>query len=276
MEIEICGVKKIHIYIRSSGAKGFRKDDEMKNLRFLLMILIFALSTVSAYAENRMKIVYFNNYPPFSWMENGKMKGIFIDALTEAIQVQMGINVSHEGYPWARAQLMVKTNKADAFVTVPTDERRRYTKISDEPIITATFTLFAPKESKQIKELENVKTLSDLKGIRLINYLGSGWGKANLKDMHVTWKPTLNKVLFLLSKNRYEAFVDTSQVVRFNIKKLGYQDQIIEIPTILDTTSFNLCIGKKSPYAKIIPRFNETVKRMKIDGKLKKISDKYK
>ena len=100
------------------------------------------------------------------------MNGILIDVLTEAIQTQMGIQVSHEGYPWARAQMMVKLNKADAFVTVPTPERSSYTEISTEPVILATFTLFVSKKNKQIKALQTVKTLSDLTNFNLVHYIG--------------------------------------------------------------------------------------------------------
>ena len=93
--------------------------------------------------------------------------------------------------------------------------------------------------------------------------------------MIVYWTPTLDKALFLLAKNRYDIFIDTSQVVRFNVKKLGYQDQIVELPNIIDSASFNLCIGKKSPYVNILPKFNATIKAMRENGNLQEIYDKY-
>ena len=244
----------------------------MKNIFILLAIVLFS---TSAFAQSSMKLVYFNNYPPFSWVNNNQMNGILIDVLTEAIQNQMGIQVSHEGYPWARAQMMVKLNMADAFVTVPTPERRSYTEISTEPVILATFTLFVSKKNKQMKALQTVKTLSDLTNFNLVHYIGSGWAKKNLGSMIVYWTPTLDKALILLAKNRYDIFIDTSQVVRFNVKKLGYQDQIVELPNIIDTASFNLCIGKKSSYVNILPKFNATIKAMRKNGKLQEIYDKY-
>ncbi len=244
----------------------------MKKNFFLIIIFLFSMSSA---AQSAMKIVYFENYPPFSWKENNQMKGILIDVLTESIQNQMGIQISHKGYPWARAQMLVKDNKADAFVTVPTPERKKYTKASTEPVILVTFTLFIPKQSIQIDALKSVKTSSDLKNFNLIHYVGSGWAKQNLKNMNVYWVPTLDKVLYLLTRNNRNVFVDASQVVRYNIKRLGYQAQITELSQIIDSASFNLCIGNNSSYVNILPKFNTTIKTMKANGKLQEIYHKY-
>ncbi len=64
--------------------------------------------------------------------------------------------------------------------------------------------------------------------------------------------------------------------IRYNIKKLGYQDRIIELPNIIDSAPFRFCIGKKSTYVNILSKFDETIKEMKKDGKLQKIYDNYK
>ena len=94
--------------------------------------------------------------------------------------------------------------------------------------------------------------------------------------MNVSWSPKLDYVLAMLINGRFDIFVDTSQVVRFNIKKLNYQDQIVELPNIVDSAPFSLCIGKESPYVNILPEFDKTLKDMKKDGILQKIYDKYK
>lgn len=229
--------------------------------------MVIILFSTSAFTKNTMKLVYFDNYAPFSWEVNSKMKGILIDVITEAVEVEMGIQVSHEGYPWARAQKMVLINEADAFVTVPTPERRRFTEISTEPVISVDFSIFVSKENTNIETLNNVKTVSDLSGFRLVNYIGNGWAKHNLSNMDVFWVPTLTDVIHLLANNQYDAFVDVSQVVRFNLQRLGYQEEVIEFSNTIDSTSFNLCIGKKSPYLSILPKFNEIIRKMKKSGK---------
>lgn len=242
----------------------------------MLFLIAIALFSTSAFTQDPMKLVYFNDYPPFSLEVNHKMKGILIDVVTEAIQNQMGIQVSHEGYPWARAQKMVMINEADAFVTVPTPERRRYTEVSTEPAIPVTFTLFVSKENPKIEALSRVKTIADLSDFRMVNYIGDGWAKQNLGSMDVFWVPTLTDVIHLLANNQYDAFVDVSQVARFNVWRYGYKDQIVEFPNVLDHSSFNLCIGKKSPFVDILPKFDQTIRKMRKSGKLQEIYDRYK
>ena len=137
----------------------------------LLFAIIFLSYTVPAFAQGTMKIVYANNIPPFFWESDGQMHGILTDVLTESIQTRMGIPVTHRGYPWARAQKMVKDGDADAFATVPTPERRTYAEVSGEPVVVATFTLFVKAGSPKTEDLKNVRKTSDLKGFKIGHYL---------------------------------------------------------------------------------------------------------
>ena len=139
-------------------------------MKKLIFVMIFSLFSVPVFAQDTMKLVYFNNFPPFSWENNKQMEGILIDVLTEAIQTRMGVPASHKGYPWARAQEMVKEGKSDAFATVPTSERRTYTEVSGESAVVATFTLFVKTDSPKAGELKNVRKVSDLKGFKIGHY----------------------------------------------------------------------------------------------------------
>jgi polar amino acid transport system substrate-binding protein len=203
------------------------------------------------------------------------MQGILIDVLTEVLQKQMGINLSHQGYPWARAQQYVRNGDADAFATVPTPERRTYTVISTEPVITAEFTLFTYNGNPKLKQLQAVHTVEELGDFTLVHFIGSGWAKENLKRMNVTWVPTLQKSLFLLAEKKYDVFVDASQVIRFNVKDGGYNDKIVEVANSIDSKPFNLCIGKNSPYTGILPKFDKIIRRLKQEGTLQRIYDRY-
>jgi len=249
------------------------KDIFMKKLIF---VVIFLCYTAPVFAQDTMKIVYFNKFSPFSWENGGQMKGILIDVLTESIQTRMGIPVSHSGYPWARAQKMVKDGEADAFVTVPTPERIIYTDVSGEPVVVATFRIFIKTGSPKTRELKNVRKTSDLKDFKIGHYLGSGWAEKNLADMNLDLAPTLDITLKKLAAGRFDAFIDVSQVIRYRIRELGLKKQITELPNVIDSRTFNLCIGKKSPYSGILPKFDETLRNMREDGKLQEIYDKYK
>jgi polar amino acid transport system substrate-binding protein len=241
----------------------------------MLMIVLFP-GMLSA--QNTMNLVYFNNFPPLSWEdENKQMCGILADALTEAIQTRMKIQVSHKGYPWERAQQMVKRGEADAFITLPTPERRSYTEVSSETVLLVTFTLFVKSDSPKTESLKKVKTVADLKGFRIGSYIGSGWGKKNLINagMDVDLAGTMDLCLKKLIGGRFDVFTDVSQSVRYRIRELDLKDKIVELPNIIDSGEFQLCVGKKSPFVNILPKYDEIVREMRNDGTLQKIYDKY-
>ena len=248
-----------------------------KLLRFFFVLSIVVINyPLPSRAADEMKLVYFHNYPPFSWEnKNHEMEGILIDVLNEALRVRMGIPVIHAGYPWKRAQKYVRQGTADAFCTVPTSERRKYTEISTEPVIMPVFTLFAMAKNPRIEEIRTVRTIKGLKNFSLGHFLGAGWAKKNLAGLNVDWGSTLESTLKKLAHGRFDIHPGVSQVVRFEIGRLGLKDDIIEMPNVIDRKSFNLCVGKKSPYANILPRFDEMLRKMRKNGVLKKIYGKY-
>ena len=241
-------------------------------IKFIVMIACSLFFLPPLFAQDTMKMVYYNDFAPFSWEDSEKqMHGILIDVVNEVIEKQMGIHVSHKGYQWARAQKEVRDGEADAFITVPTSARRQYTKISTEPVIVGKVTIFTNKDNARIEELRKVRKLSDLKDFKLLDYLGNGWAKENFSDFNVDWYARVDDVLLKLAKGHGDIFVHSSQVANYMINKLGLKEQIIEIPVVLESIDFNLCIRNDSPYTSIITEFDEIIKKMRNDGRLQKI-----
>lgn len=226
--------------------------------------------------EQPMKLVYFENYPPFSWKnDEGEMEGILIDVLTEAIRTHIGIPVTHTGYPWKHAQMLVQEGRADAFCTIPTDERRAYTDVSQEPVIVATFKAFTRANHPDLERMNAINTIADLKGFRIGHFLGAGWAKRNLHELDVNWLSSLDADLLNVERGLLDIHPGASEVVLFTVKQLGLKDKIIELPAVLDSQSFNLCIGKQSPFVTMLPQFDETMIQMRADGTLQQIYDRY-
>ncbi len=204
------------------------------------------------------------------------MRGILIDVLTEALQNRMKISISHKGYPWARAQYMVKYGTSDAFTTIPTPERREYTKISDEAVLNAKIKIFVRIDNPKLEKVKNIKQIADLQNFTLGNFIGSGWAKKNLSKFSVDWARSLHLTLLKLKGKRFDLYVGSSFVTKHIIKSSGLEKEIIEIPQPLDSVLFKLCIGKKSSYINILPEFDQVIKKMREEGVLTKIYDKYK
>ena len=151
-----------------------------------------------------------------------------------------------------------------------------YTSISNESVVDVNISLFTYKNHNKLSEMMKIKSIADLRKFRLIDYYGNGWAKRKLVGLNISWVPTEEKALKLLAtKKRGDIFVQTS-FTQYHIKKLKLQKEIIKVPdVILETASFNLCIGKKSAYNNILPQFDQTIKQMRVDGTIQKIQDKY-
>jgi len=111
-----------------------------------IVVSLLAIMPFSANALTRtqpMKLAYFHDFYPYSWQDNkGQMQGLLVDVLTEALHNRMGLTIEHKGFPWARAQKLVKVGKYDAFTTIATPERKTYTQISQQAIIQTDHSIF--------------------------------------------------------------------------------------------------------------------------------------
>ena len=245
-------------------------------MKTICLYILIALSAGPVWAESPpLRMVYFEDFAPFSWQENGRMKGIYIDITDAILGNAMGLKVVHDGFPWKRAQLMVRKNTADAFITVPTTERKTYTRVSGETVDQFKMALFTHRENPAIQRLRQITALSGLKDFHTVNYLGNGWAKQHLKDMAIDWVPTQEEALMLLSRNRYDLYVGSLETVRYRVRQLPGKDNIIELPMNIDAARHHLCIGKESSFSHILPEFDRAFSAFKASGKLREIYQKY-
>jgi len=222
-----------------------------------------------------MKFVYSFDIPPISWKENNRMYGILIDIADEAVRKRMEIAISHEGYPWKRAQYLVKNGKADALITNG-PLRKEWAEHSSETPFVYEQKLYAKNGNPRLDQLKKVKTLEELRPFTLMVHRGSGWDKKNLIDNNFkVYEADDQETRFrMLVRDRADATIIDIHVARYIIKRLGLQNQIVELNT-MENVPFHLVVGKGSPYKRIIPDFDETIRKMKKDGSLQKIFDKY-
>ena len=230
--------------------------------------------TPFASVKEPFKLVYFDDYPPFSYRDSeNRMRGIFIDVLTEAIEQKMGIPVVHAGYPWKRAQQYVREGKADAFCTVPSDQRRAYTIISKDPVIVSPYRIITRKDHPKLAQMNAARKYTDLEGLTFGYYIGGGWTKRVIVPLglNVEWTNRHESVYLMMAKGRNDLTLTSSHVSRAHISNLNLGSQLIELPHVFDSISYNLCIGKHSQYASIMPEFEQIIDDMRKTGRLEQI-----
>ncbi|WP_033138719.1 substrate-binding periplasmic protein [Aeromonas finlandensis] len=222
-----------------------------------------------------LKMVYFDDFAPYSWRdEQGKMRGLMIDVM-DRVAAQMGLRVRHEGYPWQRAQKLVRMAQADGFVTVATQERLTYTRMVDEPVTTTVMTIFTQIGHPRMAEFQRARRLSDLKTFTFLDYLGNGWGKENLVGFRVYKTVSVDRVFKMLAVGRGDLMVTDPLVAYFKLNTLGLSGQVVEVPLRLASTPFNLCIGKHSRFNTRITEFNRALQQLRQRGELARIVARY-
>jgi len=241
---------------------------------FYVAALLFSFISLSAQASEPMKIAYYDNYAPRSYLENGEMKGVIVDIINEVIVGKMGINVSHKGYPWKRAQLMVEKGTADAFITVPTKRRREYTYVSKEPLFKFETYIATTKDNPKINELKNIKNINELHPYRIVDYYGNGWSKNALKNQNVYWLPDYVSIFKFMLQGKADVLIVSRKTIH-SLESTKYNDKFVVFSNPLTSVGFHLCIGKKSKYYNILDKFDETLKTLKEDGTIERIMKKY-
>jgi polar amino acid transport system substrate-binding protein len=220
---------------------------------------------------------------PYIFAKPGKEPdGIFYD-ISELAFKRMGIPLQHEVFPWKRAQLIVETKRADALITIPTPSRLKYLVPSHEPVFIMKYKIFTQRDNPNIAKIKSIRSLSDLKGLKIIDYIGDGWAEKNLSQYGVQWVLNLTTVCKMLALHRADVFLQDETMVSYTIKNIRKDDgkssliydNIVAFDAPIPDVGFHLLIRKDSPYLKIIPIFDATIRSMRKDGEIEKIINKW-
>ena len=256
----------------------------MKNI--LIIAALIAMATL-ANADSNRPFVWVDDedyWPAIYRGKDGKPAGIFNDIMTELF-ARLDIPLKKSVYPWKRAQLLVRNAEADGMITVYTEERKAFA-VATDPIWKVGESLFFRRDNPKACKILKVNSFDDLKGLTLVDTMGSGWTKENY-DAHgiinVIWVPSIDSAFSMLVKGRADAFI-MFNLNAYNIlsKKrsqeadpAGDYHNIVAITPTFVTLPFRLLIRKDSPFVSRIPDINKTLKEMKVDGTYRRIRQKY-
>jgi polar amino acid transport system substrate-binding protein len=251
---------------------------QVKRRTFLATCAAVAASPLlgSTRPDQQLKFVYAHDYAPFSWLDQeGKLRGILVDTLTEAWSNRMGLSLEHQGLPWSRAQMLVRQQRADAFCTAVTPQRLAYTRVSEIPVIEEPVKIITHTGHPKIQQLREIRDIEDLKPFRIASYLGNGWTQLHFSGYQVENTRSLVHALRMVAGGHADVVVDMHTAVSFAMMQAGLQSQLMFLEPILDQVSFHTMIRKTSPFAKLIPELDRHIKQMRIDGTTSAIRDQY-
>ena len=257
-----------------------KRQNQFKIYFYFCLLVTLIWTATSASAEITKPFLWADDeaYAPLIYRgADGKPAGLFYEIMTTAFQ-RMNIPLQVKTYPWVRAQKIVTDGKADGMVTVLTDTRKMLF-VASEPIIIVSEHIFLNQNNPRMKEIMEINSIEGLKSFKLVETIGSGWTKENLKEHDITWVPDMNNAFNMLIKQRVDIFVLNDIIgADFINKKLKEDPQssedyknIIINPFPLKTIKFRLLIRKNSYFANKLDDFNKVINQMQIDGTIQNI-----
>lgn len=249
----------------------------MKRRTFLATCAAIAASPIlSAGPKSKLRFVYAHDYAPFSWIdEQGTLRGILVDTLQTAWNERMKVPVEHQGLPWSRAQMLVRQGRADAFCTAVTPQRIAYSKVSEVPVIEEPVQIMTRTDHPQIRQLKQIRSIEDLKPYKIASYLGNGWNQLHFVGYQVNQTRSLGHALRMVAGGHADVVVDMRTAVAFATMQEGLKSKLMFLDTVLDRVSFHTMINKTSPYASLLPTFDQHIRDMRKDGTTAAIRDQY-
>lgn len=249
--------------------------------RALLAGCVGAVSTslhaaAQAQRDKRIKIAYFETYRPLSFREP-QLKGVLVDVLDEVLTREMGLSCLHEGYPWPRAQSLVKAGALDAMCTIATPERLAYAVAATEPVVTAPTCVYVDKDNPLVPRLREARTLEQLRlvGATVLSYSANGWATANLQGFNVIWGNDFMSALRMLVAGRGDVMVENALTMQYTLQQLPGAERVVRLPEPLDVAKFKLLISKLSPHRLIAASFSEALHKYKASQRYGEVFERY-
>lgn len=113
--------------------------------------------TLNAVEIQKVTILADENYPPYTFVENGQLKGIYVDIVTESAKlISSRYKVEIVGVPWKRGIETIKAGKAIAILPPYKHvDKRRYIWPYSLPLLTENVVAFCHKNVDIFKYIRN-------------------------------------------------------------------------------------------------------------------------
>jgi polar amino acid transport system substrate-binding protein len=183
----------------------------------LLSPLALAGLAARAGAPVAIRVAIAEGEAPHSYRDpGGRMTGMIVDGLA-AVSGPLSWTLEFLGVPWARAQLLVQQDKADAHVTVATDSRRRYMRFAHEPLYTInTAVLHFLRDNRRAGELRALHSIEGLRDFRMVALIGDAWHVARFANWkNVEWMRTTASCFTMIAAGRADLTLESRESLRF-------------------------------------------------------------
>lgn len=210
-------------------------------------------------------MTYADHYPPISQLQGRRVGGLIVELLDHVFTRQLKIAAEHYGYPWMRAQHLVKNGTHDALCATATAERLEYAVASQEIVLTQPYRVFVRQDHPDLEAYSRVRSLSELHALnpRVISFTGNGWAGRNLQGFDLVEGSSPNIAMGMLVGGRGDVIVENIAVGKHWLRNHRAEAEIRMLDHDLSKTDWQLLINKQSPWLHILPHFDAALRAFK-------------
>jgi polar amino acid transport system substrate-binding protein len=241
-------------------------------LRTLNAVLLLLLFTTSAFAQPYK--VCTNDWPPFTMMENGEVRGIDADLLS-LVLTNLGVSYEISMEPWKRCLYRMNNNDLDILLDAfYSQERAQIMIYPSEPTAETSLVLFYAKARPH-----TVNSVANLNGLRVGTEPGYAYANEEfMNGSHFVREdaPTLEANFGKLMRGRVDLVITDRTVGLYTAKKLGIETQIDYNPrSLFKNDSVYALIHRQSKLAELADEFDAELKRVKASPEYQQILQRY-
>ncbi|MEH6632697.1 MAG: transporter substrate-binding domain-containing protein [Halopseudomonas aestusnigri] len=207
---------------------------------------------------------------------DGRPTGRVIDLVRHGME-RLGIEVEFKLLPWSRAINGTYEGRYDALLKpFWNPERHKHMDFSREVLLHETIVLYKRKSSP-ITFNGDWHSISQHKfGViqgysygRIFDKLRKLW------DLQTDEATNVEHNLKKLVAGRFDLLVGFQSYTEGNIKKFGLQDQVEQLPYIIDSVEAHIAFTKKKDLKDIREKFDQQIRWMRANNVYKELSKKY-
>lgn len=224
---------------------------------YALIILLFC----TLYSHAQPLKVCTNEWPPYTFLENGQVRGIDADLL-HLVLTNLGIRYDITLEPWRRCLHKMSEGKLDILLDAfYSDERAKSMIFPSEAMAESAMVLFHAHARPYV-----INSIEDLAGLRVGTEPGYAYGnQAFASGSHFIREeaPTLDANLGKLLLGRIDLVITDRAVGLYTAKNMGVQDAIAFSPQPLYSDRVYAAFSQRPATAALVPRFESELKRVK-------------
>jgi polar amino acid transport system substrate-binding protein len=254
----------------------------------MIKIIIFFFITLILYSENISIVIYGDeNYPPYSYVEKGILKGIYTEIIKEAKKEIEGYDIELRPIPWRRGLNLIESGGAFALYSPYYRPLERPWMDYSIPILEESLVIFANKQliyedTNWIELLKNLK-IGKNSGFASLSALEK---LIDVRMLDIEEANSTRMNLLKLGSGRIDAYINDKISILWTLKELKEKGEYkpsfneiqfsphisIEYGHIGYTTENDSIFFYKNDFKK---KMDNIIQAMKEDGRIEAITFKY-